>query len=322
MSETSNNTELFLKLMEGRRVSSKEKAERIIREELKNKVPKTVREYAEQQGISIQEARKELKDKGIQLGSLTSTTDITKGLPSITAANYDKEAGLEVLDDGTVVSKKRPKGFGRFASGVLDIFTAGFGDFDQQGGLFGGQTTGLGYNIESDKYTQKIRPAGTTSLLDSMVEEKMKNVNISPTGEVFSNEFDLSGASSGSSSGSSSDSGSGSVLEEYAKFEEKRNEQQRKERRKEALQDTAITTLQTPIYTRLIEDAAKRRLELDKAMLAAREMMPSNIQKIMKSKQEQANLAADAEYRRALGVAAQQDAATRFAGLGMQRQFG
>ena len=320
MSETSNNTELFLKLMEGRRVSSKEKAERIIREELKDKVPKTVREYAEQQGISIQEARKELKAKNIKLGSLTSTTDITKGLPSITAANYDKEAGLEVLDDGTVVSKKRPKNFGRFASGLLDLATFGFGDFDQQGGLFGGQTTGLGYNIESDKYTQKIRPAGTTSLLDSMVEEKMKNVNISPTGEVFSDEFDLSDASSGSSSDSGS--GSGSVLEQYEKFEQKRDDQQRKKRRKDAIQDTAITTLQTPIYTRLVEDAAKRRLELDKAMLAAREMMPSNIQKIMKSKQEQANLAADAEYRRALGVAAQQDAATRFAGLGMQRQFG
>jgi len=52
------------------------------------------------------------------------------------------------------------------------------------------------------------------------------------------------------------------------------------------------------------------------------EATPSNIQRIMKSKQEQQNLAADAEYRRALGVAAQQDAATRFAGLGMQRQFG
>ena len=320
MSETSNNTELFLKLMEGKRVSSKDRARRIIREELKDKVPKTVREYAEQQGISIQEARKELKAKNIKLGSLTSTTDITKGLPSITAANYDKEAGLEVLDDGTVVSKKRPKGFGRFASGLLDLATFGFGDFDQRGGLFGGQTTGLGYNIESDKYTQKIRPAGTTSLLDSMVEEKMKNVNISPTGEVFSDEFDLSDASSGSSSDSGS--GSGSVLEQYEKFEQKRDDQQRKKRRKDAIQDTAITTLQTPIYTRLVEDAAKRRLELDKAMLAAREMMPSNIQKIMKSKQEQANLAADAEYRRALGVAAQQDAATRFAGLGMQRQFG
>ena len=52
------------------------------------------------------------------------------------------------------------------------------------------------------------------------------------------------------------------------------------------------------------------------------EATPSNIQRIMKSKQEQQNLAADSEYRRALGVAAQQDAATRFAGLGMQRQFG
>ena len=45
-----------------------------------------------------------------------------------------------------------------------------------------------------------------------------------------------------------------------------------------------------PIYTRILEDAAKRRLELDKAMLGAREMMPSNIQNIMLSKQYQKNL--------------------------------
>jgi len=47
---------------------------------------------------------------------------------------------------------------------------------------------------------------------------------------------------------------------------------------------------------------------------AAQEGFPSNIQKnIITPKQEQIASAADAEYRRALGMAAQQDAATNFA---------
>ena len=77
-----------------------------------------------------------------------------------------------------------------------------------------------------------------------------------------------------------------------------------------------------PIYTRILEDAARRRLELDKAMLGAREMMPSNIQNIMASKQYQKNLASSAFAEELKAVAAQQDAATKFAGLGMQRSFG
>ena len=77
-----------------------------------------------------------------------------------------------------------------------------------------------------------------------------------------------------------------------------------------------------PIYTRLLEDAAKRRLELDKAMLGAREMMPSNIQNIMLSNQAQQQMASSAFAEEAKALAAQQDAATRFAGLGMERRFG
>ena len=57
-------------------------------------------------------------------------------------------------------------------------------------------------------------------------------------------------------------------------------------------------------------------------MLGAREMMPSNIQNIMLSKQSQRSLASSAFAEEAKAIAAQQDAATKFAGLGMQRRFG
>ena len=96
----------------------------------------------------------------------------------------------------------------------------------------------------------------------------------------------------------------------------------RRERLKDTLQTQATNFATIPFYTRLLEDAAKRRLELDKAMLGAREMMPSNIQNIMLSKQSQRSLASSAFAEEAKALAAQQDAATNFAGLGMQRRFG
>ena len=96
----------------------------------------------------------------------------------------------------------------------------------------------------------------------------------------------------------------------------------RKKRREQAIETLVSNTVSMPIYTRLLEDAAKRRLELDKAMLGAREMMPSNIQNIMLSKQAQQQMASSAFAEEAKAIAAQQDSATRFAGLGMQRRFG
>ena len=102
----------------------------------------------------------------------------------------------------------------------------------------------------------------------------------------------------------------------------KQSEFDRRERLKDTLQTQATNFATIPFYTRLLEDAAKRRLELDKAMLGAREMMPSNIQNIMLSKQSQRSLASSAFAEEAKALAAQQDAATNFAGLGMQRRFG
>ena len=96
----------------------------------------------------------------------------------------------------------------------------------------------------------------------------------------------------------------------------------RRERLKDTLQTTATNFATIPFYTKLLEDAAKRRLELDKAMLGAREMMPSNIQNIMLSKQSQKSLASSAFAEEAKALAAQQEAATGFGGLGMQRRFG
>ena len=320
MSETSNNTKLFLNLLESEKASNLDDAKKKLKQRFASEIPNTVFEYMEQKNIPYDQAIAELKAKGVELGQITSDIDFTSGLPGVTAAAYDSvgtgSRELEVVD-GKVVAKNRPEGLARFIGGVLDIATLGAGDFDQRGGLFGGKTTGLGYNInkglESGLYDQTIRPEGVEKLLDLKVNKELPNVEISPLGELIND---------GSSSSSGTKDGNKTILDKYQDFQQKQKDFERKNRRRDALEATVGQVIQTPIYTRLIEDAAKRRLELDKAMLGAREMMPSNIQNIMLSKQAQKQMASSAFAEEAKALAAQQDAATNFAGLGMQRSFG
>jgi len=117
-------------------------------------------------------------------------------------------------------------------------------------------------------------------------------------------------------------SGVDEATTESIEQQKKQTKFDRGERLKDALQTAGVNFATMPIYTRILEDAARRRLELDKAMLGAREMMPSNIQNIMLSKQAQQQMASSAFAEELKAVAAQQDAATKFAGLGMQRAFG
>ena len=86
----------------------------------------------------------------------------------------------------------------------------------------------------------------------------------------------------------------------------------RRERLKDTIQTQATNFATIPFYTRLLEDAAKRRLELDKAMLGAREMMPSNIQNIMLSKQSQRSLASSGFAEELKAIAEQQEQANKF----------
>ena len=84
------------------------------------------------------------------------------------------------------------------------------------------------------------------------------------------------------------------------------------------LQYMATEPVRQAFLNRAAEQAAQRGLRVRGAL----EAMPSNIQNIMLSKQAQAATASSAEAERARAAADQQDAATRFASLGMQRRFG
>ena len=92
----------------------------------------------------------------------------------------------------------------------------------------------------------------------------------------------------------------------------KQSEFDRRERLKDTIQTQATNFATIPFYTRLLEDAAKRRLELDKAMLGAREMMPSNIQNIMLSKQSQRSLASSGFAEELKAISDQQEQANKF----------
>jgi len=318
MSDTDKNADLFIELLKSERESNIDDAKRKFKMRFAGTAPNTVQDYADEFDLSYDQALKELTDDKVSLGKFVPKKDTAlerffrKYDPTynLYAGKEDKE--LEV-EDGRVVAKDRPTGFVGALASIGDALSLNVLDMDRKGGGLGGMATGLGY--QTSEYDQKISKKGRKKIEQGYVNEALEDASFDATGNI------LGGDSGSGDSGSDSSKGK-TVLEKLDDFYERQDERSRKKRRKEAIQDTVITTLQTPIYTRLVEDAAKRRLELDKAMLTAREMMPSNIQKIMKSKQEQQNLAADAEYRRALGVAAQQDAATRFAGLGMQRQFG
>ena len=245
--------------------------------------------------------------------------------------------GFEVIQSGNlkgrVVPKDRPKGPARVFAGILDSFFDNATDFDKLGTPIGALEKAFmkSQNIDpedfSDKLTKNeekgplIRIAGSTPFKEIDVDDKSQ-FELTELGKEkadtklttdFAKQLETKTDATGDL-----ESRIKQVLETSKQFDD----QGLKTQLKQNLLSQGVNIATMPIYTRLLEDAARRRLELDKAMLAAREMMPSNIQKIMKSKQEQQNLAADSEYRRALGVAAQQDAATRFAGLGMQRQFG
>lgn len=76
-----------------------------------------------------------------------------------------------------------------------------------------------------------------------------------------------------------------------------------------------------PYMSAASSEATARNLAASKQFLAFKEGSPTSVQNIMASKQNQAASAADAEYRRAMGIAAQQQAAQgglRFAGQTFQ----
>ena len=205
---------------------------------------------------------------------------------------------LDPTKEGTVLDKDRPKNLLRPLASFADLILRDTTDFDKLGILGEGRYSDISKTIDQDDLSKYLLPSAfqkkAENVLDTAFPEEL------PSKEELTQE---------------------SIQEELSR-REVIDPLDKKKRREQAIETLVSNTVSMPIYTRLLEDAAKRRLELDKAMLGAREMMPSNIQNIMLSKQAQQQMASSAFAEEAKALAAQQDAATRFAGLGMQRRFG
>ena len=206
---------------------------------------------------------------------------------------------LDPTKKGTVLDKNRPKNLLRPLASFADLIMRDTTDFDKLGMLGEGRYEDITKEIyQGDDLSKYQLPSG--------FQKKAENVLDTAFPKPLPSKEEIRKES----------------IEEELSRREVIDPLDRKKRREQAVETLVSNTVSIPIYTRLLEDAAKRRLELDKAMLGAREMMPSNIQNIMLSKQAQQQMASSAFAEEAKALAAQQDAATRFAGLGMQRRFG
>ncbi len=299
--------QLFLQSIGLNKETNINRARKKERKRLAGEIPKTVREYAEENDIPYSQALQDLKPIG--LGKLVAKEDsrlekfFRKNDPTYEsyAGKQDKELEIE---DGYVVAKNRPKGpLGGLAT-LGDYLTFGISDFDRKGGGIGGMATGLGYRPED--YDQKISKKGQKALLKEKVEESIDEMEFDPMGDVLG----------------SGSSGSGSVLDKLDEYRKRKGKFERGERRKDML-DTQLNYMATePLRQAFANRAAEAAAQRGLRIRAAKEGMPSNIQNIMLSKQAQAATASSAEAERARAAADQQDAASRFAGLGMQRRFG
>ena len=97
---------------------------------------------------------------------------------------------------------------------------------------------------------------------------------------------------------------------------------QRKRARAGAIDEFLNYTLTEPVRQSLLDRAGRLASQRYLDTRGIVEAMPSNVQKIMKSKQEQQALADAGFAAQAGAIAGQTDAATRMAGLGLQRRFG
>ena len=301
--------QFFLATLGNQKETNLQSAKKKFKKRFAGETPKTLQEFADANDLTLAQARKELIDKGVRLQNPTPFKDIKKGYGAFTTANYDLEDQLEVLDSGRVVAKNRPKGFPGFLASTLDTMTLNIGDFDQMGGGLGGKASGLGYNINTGKYDVGISKSGQKKLLTDKVNEAMEDVEFDPLGNIT--------GGTGSGSGSS-----GSVMDQLMKYKKEMSKFERGERKKDML-DTQLQYMATePIRQAFANRAAEAAAQRGLRIRAAQEAMPSNIQNIMLSKQAQAATASSAEAERARAAADQQDAASRFASLGMQRRFG
>ena len=192
-----------------------------------------------------------------------------------------------ILGKKVIADKDRPTGLLRMAAQLVDTVSGQRTDLDKLGD---------GTKVDVDSLERKLSP------YQQLVAEKQIK-------EDFGKE-------------KTATEGIKENFEALKEIYPELSDMARKERRKAAIDTTlqyaATEPLRQAFLNRAAEQAAQRGLRVRGAL----EAMPSNIQNIMTAKQQQQSLASLTEAERQRATAAQQDSATRFAGLGMQRRFG
>ena len=253
----------------------------------------TVKDLAKKNKITYE---KQLELLGGSDGLLSVTPQIKKG-NKFAQVLFGSPGTEQELVDGKLMAVDRQKGLGRFTSGVADLLTMNLTDFDKRGGGFLGLTdknivSGLGGGAEDFELSK--------SQLDVLKDQK-KLEEDSKKGPLDDAEERLD------------------FLEKNAsRIDKLYRDRGRSAAIDSQLQYMAMEPVRQAFANRAAESAAQRGLRIR----AAKEAMPSNIQNIMLSKQAQAATADYDEAERARAAADQQDAASRFASLGMQRRFG
>ena len=241
------------------------------------------------------------------IGELAKAQDITlegalSQLGGGVGLNPVLPAGINAEIDpktGRLVGKDRPTQLiPSVTAKVTDFLTGGLTDFDREGGgLFGREVenkkTGLG-GKPTDFYLSK-----------TIKDQLKKDLTEDAEAEKQSTYADMD-----------------ELVKANLEYAEGMIPLQRKLARQQAMDSTMMYAASEPLRQAFLNRAAEQAMQRGLRVRGALEAMPSNIQNIMTAKQAQRSLASSAFAEEARALAAQQDAATRFAGLGMQRRFG
>ena len=237
--------------------------------------------------------------------TVSNLQDITAGVPlGVNVGDPSLAKGKKIIErygKKFIADDDMPTGFRRFTAGIQDIFQPGK-DRDKRGQNIinpladaSEANVGLKELSESDLTYSPVQTKRIQKALETEFEEPKTALEETQEG-----------------------------IEAYKTMlgDDDLYNQINKRNRDIALQNQMQYMATEPIRQAFANKAAEAAAQRGLRIRAAKEAMPSNIQNIMLSKQAQAATASSAEAERARAAADQQDAATRFAGLGMQRRFG
>jgi len=201
-------------------------------------------------------------------------------------------AGTETeLVGGKVVGKDRPDNIiTRPLAGLLDFTTFGVLDTDQRGNLFGGthSTSGYGGGQELDYKLPKVIRDQLAEADKTKKEEAGSTDPLDQIDKIYKNQME---------------------------YEKAMDPFKRKGRALDSAMEFANLRAQMPFYMNQLKDLSTfKQAQLLEAE-RAKQGMPNAVQARL--------LAGDTGFaQQAAAISGQQDSATRFAGLGMQRRFG